>query len=292
MPLIRATAKLLKRMRLPAKPPEPEAADAAPLGEWYADIDFIDREPFVVMLNAATGVGFVLPGRAAELRRLHTHARDQLALLFAHYGIYGALADAELLAWAAPPHYAATRDRSLLGSLRQFKDAAWYRFAYDGRALPMAADDQWQGLFRHPCLVKPGERYGYQHWQRPLDLARVRLQATAPESAVESKPEPEPGATLRLRLVDCAAGGTPMSRSAAQRWLRDVTGVRTLLLDCSGVAAIGESFVDEIFRVFANAHPETTLMVVDAAPEVLCMIRRAEALREEQRRSPPDLIWL
>lgn len=284
MPLIRATAKLLKRLRLPAKPAEPEAVDAAPLGEWYADIDFIDREPFVVMLNAATGVGLVLPGRAAELRRLYTQARDQLALLFAHYGISGALADAELLAWTAPPHYAATRDRSLLGSLRRFKDETWHRFAYSDRALPMAAGDQWQGLFRHPDFAKAGERYGYQHWQRPLDLLRVRLQSTMHE--------PEPGATLRLRLIDCAAGETPMSRSAAQRWLRGAAGVRTLLLDCSEVATIGQAFADEVFRVFANAHPETTLTILDAAPEVLRMIRRTETLREEQRRSPPDLTWL
>ena len=68
--------------------------------------------------------------------------------------------------------------------------------------------------------------------------------------------------------------------------------VRTLLLDCSGVAAIGQAFADEVFRVFANAHPETTLTVVDAAPDVLRMIRRAETLREQQRRSPPDLTWL
>lgn len=284
MPLIRATAKLLKRLRLPAKPPEPEVAETSPLGEWYADIDFIDREPFVVMLNAATGAGLALPGRAAELRRLHVHARDQLTLLFSHYGIGGALADAELLAWTMPPHYAATRDRSLLGSLRQFKDAAWHRFAYGGRALPMAAGDQWLGLFRHPSLVKPGERYGYQHWQRPLDLVRVRLQSTAPG--------PEPGATLRLRLVDCAAGGGPMSRETAQRWLRDAAGVRTLLLDCSGVAVIGPAFADEVFRVFANAYPDTTLAVVNAAPDVQRAIQQAEALREQQRRSPSDLTWL
>lgn len=284
MPLIRATAKLLKRLRLPAKPSEPETVDTSPLGEWYADIDFIDREPFVVMLNAGTGAGLVLPGRAAELRRLHTHARDQLALLFAHYGIGGALADAELLAWAAPPYYAATRDRSLLGSLRRFKDDAWHRFAYGDRTLPMAAGDQWQGLFRHPDFVKAGERYGYKHWQRPLDLVRTRLQSTA--SA------PEPGATLRLRLVDCAAGEAPMSRAAARVLLRGAAGVRSLLFDFSGVAIIGPAFADEIFRVFANEHPETTLAVVDAAPEVLRMIQRIQALREQQRRSPPELTWL
>lgn len=43
--LLRCTAKLLKRLRQPAKPPEPPPS-ANPLGEWYADIDFIDREPF------------------------------------------------------------------------------------------------------------------------------------------------------------------------------------------------------------------------------------------------------
>jgi STAS-like domain of unknown function (DUF4325) len=286
MPLIRATAKLLKRLHLPTKPPEPESEHAASLGEWYADIDFIDREPFVVMLNAATGVGLALPGRAAALRKLHTYARDQLVLLFAHYGIGGALADAELQAWTAPPHYAATRDRSLLGSLRRFKDDSWHRFAHVDRNMPMAAADQWHGLFRHPDFIKARERYGDQHWQRPLDLIRERLQSTAPA------PSPEPGTTLRLRLIDCAAGETPMSRSAAQRWLRDAVGVRTLLLDCSGVEAVGQAFADEVFRVFANAHPETTLMVVNAEPEVLRMIRRAEALREQQRHSPSDLNWL
>jgi STAS-like domain of unknown function (DUF4325) len=284
MPLIRATAKLLKRLHQPAKPPEPEASDASPLGEWYADIDFIDREPFVVMLNAATGAGLVLPGRAAELRRLHMHARDQLRLLFAHYGIAGALADGELACWDAPLQYAATRDRSLLGSLRRFKDETWHRFAAVDRSLPMAAGDQWRGLFRHPDFAKGGERYGFRHWQQPLDLVRARLQSTA--SA------PEPGATLRLRLLDCAAGGTPMARSAARQWLQDAVGVRTLILDCSGVAAIGQAFADEVFRVFANAHPETTLTVVDASPDVQGMIRRAQALREEQQRSPSDLTWL
>lgn len=284
MPLIRATAKLLKRLRLPAKPLEPEVAEASPLGEWYADIDLIDREPFVVMLNASTGAGLVLPGRAAELRRLHVHARDQLTLLFAHYGIGGELADAELLAWTKPLHYAATRDRSLLGSLRQFKDAAWHRFAYGGRALPMAAGDQWLGLFRHPSLVKPGERYGYQHWQQPLDLVRDRLELTTLG--------PQPGTTLRLRLVDCAAGGVPMSRETAQYCLRDTAGLSTLLLDCSGVAVIGPAFVDEVFRVFANAHPDTTLVVVNAAPEVQLAVQQAETQREQQRRSPSDLTWL
>jgi STAS-like domain of unknown function (DUF4325) len=284
MIVIRATAKLLKRLRQPAKPPEPDAAEAAPLGEWYANIDFIDREPFVTMLNAATGAGLVLPGRAVELRRMHVHARDQLALLFAHYGIAGALADAELRAWETPPRFAATRNRSLLGSLRRFQDEAWHRFATCDRNLPMAAGGQWRGLFRHPDMAKPDERYGFRHWQRPLELVRARLQSTTPA--------PAPGATLRLRLLDFAAGEAPMSRAAAQRWLQEAVDVRMLLLDFSGVPAIGPAFADEIFRVFANAHPQTTLTSIGAAPEVQGMIRHAEASRQQALHSPPDLTWL
>lgn len=175
--LIRATARLRKRLRQPAKPPEPTAPPANPLGEWYADIDFIDREPFVLLLNAATGAGLVLPGRAADLRMLHAHARRQLALLLMHYGIdpSGPLCEAELQAWAVVPEYAATRDRSLLGSLNQFKEMAWHHFAHVDRSLPEAAARQWEGLFRHPSLAKAGKRYDYTAWQRPLDLVAARL---------------------------------------------------------------------------------------------------------------------
>ena len=122
--LIRAPARLRKRLRQPAKPPEPATPPGNPLGEWYADIDFLDREPFVVLLNAATGAGMVLPGRAADLRMLHVHARDQFRKLLLHYGFDpdSPLCAAELSAWDEAPTYAATRDRSLLGSMNGFKD--------------------------------------------------------------------------------------------------------------------------------------------------------------------------
>lgn len=179
MTVLRCTAKLLKRLRQPPKLPEPPPADN-PLGEWYADIDFIDREPFVLLLNAATGAGMVLPGRAAELRNLHIHAGQQLFKLFMHYRFdlnEYPLAGAEILAWQQPPVYANTRDRSLLGSMNQFKDTAWLHFAHDNRSLPEAASRQWEGLFRHPSFAAPGRRYGYEDWKRPLDLVHARFLA-------------------------------------------------------------------------------------------------------------------
>lgn len=180
MTVLRCTAKLLKRLRQPAKLPEPPPA-ANPLGEWYADIDSIDREPFVLLLNAATGASLVLPGRAADLRDLHAHAGQQLFKLLTHFGfdLDGALVSAELRAWRTAPVYANTRDRSLLGSLNRFKFEAWHHFAYANRSLPEAAAQQWEGLFRHPSLAVPGKRYGYDAWHRPLELVRERLSAQA-----------------------------------------------------------------------------------------------------------------
>ena len=175
--LIRATARLRKRLRQPARPPEPDVPPANPLGEWYADVDFLDREPFVVLLNAATGAGMVLPGRAADLRMLHVHARDQFLKLLLHYGFDpdSPLCAAELSAWDEVPTYAATRDRSLLGSMNRFKDDAWDHFAYVDRSLPEAAARQWEGLFRHPGLARTRKRYDYSAWHRPLDLVAARL---------------------------------------------------------------------------------------------------------------------
>lgn len=175
--LIRATARLRKRLRLPAKVPERATPPDNPLGEWYADIDFLDREPFVVLLNAATGAGMVLPGRAAPLRELHVHAGQQLFKLLDYFDFDPAspLCAAELQAWAAPPAYAATRDRSLLGSMNGFKDNAWHHFAYVNRSLPDAAARQWDGFFRHPSLAVPGRRYDSSAGQRPLKLVAARL---------------------------------------------------------------------------------------------------------------------
>jgi hypothetical protein len=191
--VLRCTAKLLKRLRQPAKLPEPPAP-SNPLGEWYADIDFIDREPFLLTLNVATGVGLVLPGRAAWLKKLHEHATHQFKVIFRHYGINETLPGpaAELAAWSEFPTLANTRDRSVLASMNQFKWAAWDQFAFQNRSLPDAAARQWEGFYRHPSFAQPGRKYGIQDWKRPLDLAVARL---LPASFILRVPlEPTPSA--------------------------------------------------------------------------------------------------
>lgn len=131
MTVIRCSQKLLKRLRLPPAPPTPAPADN-PLGEWCADIDFIDRQPFVLLMNAATGTVLVLPGRAADLKRLHEMAGEQLRFMFAACGVGGARAEAELDAWRLPPVLARNGSRSLVSSMNQRKYEAWSQFAHNG----------------------------------------------------------------------------------------------------------------------------------------------------------------
>jgi anti-sigma regulatory factor (Ser/Thr protein kinase) len=73
-----------------------------------------------------------------------------------------------------------------------------------------------------------------------------------------------------------------VSRSQAKRLLQRIDRFRSVVLDFAEVSTIGQAFADEIFRVFANAHPEVELIPIHALPEVQQMIRRAEVLRDEE----------
>ncbi len=190
MTVLRCTAKLLKRLKLPPKPPEP-VAQANPLGEWYADIDFWNRKPYVVMLNAATGAVLVLNGNAAGLRVLHERALLQFASLCEHFGIRGPLVDAELHGFHEGFACAPTRDRSLLASLNQRKNATWAGFEYRGDSLVDAALSDWEhGLFQHPALGR--NTHHNMDWHMPLDLLRQRLMPAAQVIPFPSSPSTNP----------------------------------------------------------------------------------------------------
>jgi hypothetical protein len=68
-----------------------------------------------------------------------------------------------------------------------------------------------------------------------------------------------------------------ISRSQAKRVLARIELFRTVVFDFSGVAAIGQAFADEIFRVFALAHPGIELQFVHTNAPVRNMIDRARS---------------
>lgn len=65
-----------------------------------------------------------------------------------------------------------------------------------------------------------------------------------------------------------------VSRSQAKRLLMGLEKFITIVLDFKGVESVGQAFVDEVFRVFQNEHPNIAIHYINANDEVSSMIRR------------------
>lgn len=68
-----------------------------------------------------------------------------------------------------------------------------------------------------------------------------------------------------------------ISRSQAKRVVGRLEVFKTVLFDFKGVPTIGQAFADEIFRVFANEHPNISVYPANANSEVLRMIERVKS---------------
>ena len=66
-----------------------------------------------------------------------------------------------------------------------------------------------------------------------------------------------------------------VSRSQAKRLLNRIDKFKIVILDFKGVDMVGQSFADEIFRVFATQHPDIALLETNANKDILNMISRA-----------------
>ncbi|AWP22647.1 ArsR family transcriptional regulator [Acidiferrobacter sp. SPIII_3] len=70
-----------------------------------------------------------------------------------------------------------------------------------------------------------------------------------------------------------------VSRSQAKRLLARFDRFKVVVLDFTGVTAIGQAFADEVFRVFHAKHPQVQLIPCHTNPEVTHMIARAKGAR-------------
>ncbi len=98
---------------------------------------------------------------------------------------------------------------------------------------------------------------------------------TDPEEATFDK------TVVPLRLAQYE-GETLVSRSQAKRVSNRFERFKRVELDFAGISDIGQAFADELFRVFATAHPMIRITPVNAAPAVAQMIKRAVAARTAQ----------
>lgn len=66
-----------------------------------------------------------------------------------------------------------------------------------------------------------------------------------------------------------------ISRSQAKRVLLGLEKFKQITFDFKRIASVGQGFVDEIFRVFANRYPGIVLRYINANDDVEFMIRRS-----------------
>lgn len=98
--------------------------------------------------------------------------------------------------------------------------------------------------------------------ERPLEEVFARF--TIDHAFVRTRP--------RVRLLDY--GPSLISRSQGKRLVARLTEFTEVELDFEGVRGVGQGFVDEVFRVWARAHPEVALIPVRMNAPVRFMIER------------------
>lgn len=104
----------------------------------------------------------------------------------------------------------------------------------------------------------------------PRVMKRVFDAFAAPEEYTFAK------TVVPVRLAQYE-GEKLVSRSQARRLYQRFDRFRHVVLDFEGVAEIGQAFADELFRVFAAAHPAVDLAPVNMTEAVAQMVSRARA---------------
>ncbi|MDR3284095.1 MAG: DUF4325 domain-containing protein [Treponema sp.] len=108
-------------------------------------------------------------------------------------------------------------------------------------------------------------------------LMEIRTDSPVSLSAIFNEyadPDKQPGfykTVIPVRLLKYD-GEDLMSRSQAKRLITRFDRFIEVVLDFSDVPFIGQGFADEVFRVFANAHPTVRLAPVNCAEDVRRMI--------------------
>ncbi len=82
------------------------------------------------------------------------------------------------------------------------------------------------------------------------------------------------GKTIVAVALSADPGDPHISRSQAKRLLMGLEKFKTIVLDFKGVESVGQAFVDEVFRVFKNEHPDISIEYFNANLDVDTMVKR------------------
>ncbi len=68
-----------------------------------------------------------------------------------------------------------------------------------------------------------------------------------------------------------------VSRSEAKRLLHNLDEFLEIELDMRDVRHVGQGFADEVYRVFASAHPEIVIRTTNASRAIGAMLRHVSS---------------
>lgn len=108
---------------------------------------------------------------------------------------------------------------------------------------------------------------------------RFRVSRTAPPKLREvfDKFCPQPELRFTRTVVSVAlmqqSDGALVSRSQGKRLVLGLDRFSAVTLDFTGVSEIQQGFADEVFRVWANAHPDIDLSVLGANEAITRSLR-------------------
>lgn len=151
-----------------------------------------------------------------------------------------------------------------------FSSKAVTRFRLEGQATAWIVDNLLRDSAIGPSEVRRGTRVRLE--VVPGHVPRLE-ELFAAYTDAESLRFTRTRATIKL----AALGAALVSRSVAKRLVARLTEFRHATLDFTGVEVAGQGFCDEVFRVFALAHPEVTLEPVGMNDTVAFMVGRARA---------------
>ena len=172
MQLIRCTGKLIKELGFQAKDLRPEEPRFSFLGQWHANLIYLNRQKTVLLVNDRTIFNFIIPGLSrAQIRDLPNQFRQMLACVLSEEGLPDAVNE-RILAEYAEIGFGKSSDRSVLGSSNELA------FHYKHRILNAGGIHSWrvpqiiQELNRMPMQAIPSKF--------PIDELR-RLYSLEPE---------------------------------------------------------------------------------------------------------------
>lgn len=123
MVVLRCTAKLLKRLKMEKEPLKDPGPSTTALGDWYANIVYVQRRPLVLTVSEKSLLPLLMPAR--DLDQLPGHLMRALVERVQRMGLPDTVLQQEI-SRMEPFIYGKTASRSILGSMNDFADNLKY----------------------------------------------------------------------------------------------------------------------------------------------------------------------